>query len=67
MSVKNLVEKIEGRSIKEILHDKYIEKDMTIPEIADELGVSVGIVHKWLKDEGINKHKNIWENSEYFG
>jgi uncharacterized protein YjcR len=67
MSVKNLIEKIEGRPIKEILHDKYIDKDMTIQEIADELGVSVGIVHKWLKENGINKHKNLWTNFEHFG
>lgn len=67
MSVRDLIEKIETRSIKEILMDKYIEQDMTIQQIADELGVSVGIVHKWLKEEGINKQKNIWENAEYFG
>lgn len=67
MSIKDLIEKWENRSIKEILLDKYIEQDLTIPQIADELGVSVGIVHKWLKDEGIDKHKNLFKNFEHFG
>ena len=67
MSVRDLIEKWENRSIKDVLLDKYIEQDMTIPQIASDLGVSVGIVHKWLKEEGIDKHKNLWTNSEHFG
>lgn len=67
MSIKDLIEKWENRSIKDVLLDKYIEQDMTIPQIANDLGVSVGIVHKWLKEEGIDKHKNLWTNSEHFG
>lgn len=67
MSVRDLIEKWENRSIKDVLLDKYIEQDMTIPQIANDLGVSVGIVHKWLKEEGIDKHKNLWTNSEHFG
>ena len=67
MSVRDLVERLENKPIRELLTELYLDKDMTISEIAKRLGVSVGIVHKWLKEEGINKQKNIFETEEHFG
>jgi len=61
MSNVQIIEKWKGKSLDKVLVELYIDSNMSIREIAEELGVSVGIVHKWLCDYGINKPTNLWK------
>lgn len=40
----------------EILRDMYIDKEMSIREISEEIGVSIGSIHNFLKEEGIQRN-----------
>lgn len=49
-NIMKLVEKnYGGRDIEDILKDLYVYRKMTIDQMVDELGVSKGTVHGWLK------------------
>lgn len=39
----------------EVIRRMYIDKDMSVRDISDEIGISVGAVHNYIKDEGIVK------------
>ena len=41
----------------EVMVDMYITKEMSMRDIGIELCCSLGIVHKWLVDEGIPGRK----------
>jgi len=43
-----LVEQAHGKEIDVLLRDMYLEKHMTMREIADALGVGVATVKDWL-------------------
>lgn len=43
-----LIELQWGDSIEKILHFLYVEEDMSIRDVADELGVSKETAYKWL-------------------
>lgn len=60
ISVEKIIERWKGVPLKELLREMYIDRDMTITEISDELCISVGAVHKYLKDYGICKQKGLW-------
>lgn len=47
------VELNTGKSIEDLLHELYIEKGMSIREIAQELNMHYHTVNKWLKLIGI--------------
>lgn len=44
----------------ELLRTLYVEKDMTMKDIAETLHVSTSTVHLWLKKEGIATRRMIW-------
>ena len=44
-----------GVSIEELLHSMYIEKKMSIREIADKLEVHYHTINSWLDEIGIKK------------
>lgn len=43
------VEMEKGVKLEELLHDLYIEKELSIREIAEKLGVHYHTVNSWLK------------------
>ena len=43
------VEIQKGVKLEELLHDLYIEKELSIREIAEKLGVHYHTVNSWLK------------------
>ena len=45
----NWVEMEKGVKLEELLHDLYIEKELSIREIAKKLGVHYHTVNSWLK------------------
>lgn len=47
------IEKEEGVPLEELLHHLYIEKEMSIRDIGEELGVHYHTVNSWLKEIGI--------------
>ena len=56
--VDRLLEKFYGKSVREILYDLYIVKDMNMREVAEELTVSLG----WVQNR-INKY-NLYKINE---
>ena len=62
MSLQKVLEQWKNKPLKELLIEMYIDKDMNIRDISKELCISVGVVHKYLKDFGINKEKKLWED-----
>lgn len=66
MSIQALIEKIEKEPLEDVLRRLYIERDMSMHQVAEELCVSVGLVHKWLHDFSITKNYYLWENDRYF-
>lgn len=45
----------EELTYREILRKLYVDRDMSIRNISDEIGLSVGSVHKDIKEFGITK------------
>ena len=45
----NWVEMEKGVKLEELLHDLYIEKELSIREIAEKIGVHYHTVNSWLK------------------
>lgn len=43
------IELKHGSSLEELLHDMYIEKGLSIREIAQRLGVHYHTINSWLK------------------
>lgn len=60
MSLKKIVESMKHDDIEKILRDLYIKKDYNMVQISEELMVSLGTVHKWLKEYNISKEKNLF-------
>lgn len=40
----------------DILRDMYIVRSLSIRDIADEMGISSGAVHNFIKEEGLQKN-----------
>ena len=57
---KVLLEKLFGKPYNELLVEMYVEKGMSIREIAKELGLSIGTVHNTIKELGLVK-KLKWD------
>ncbi|MCL8207262.1 MAG: DUF1804 family protein [Actinomycetia bacterium] len=51
------VEATWGRPLAEILRELYIEQNLTIPEVADRLGVAWSTVLRWLRKAGITPRR----------
>lgn len=62
-NIKFLIERIyrkewcnEDLTFHDILRIMYIDKNMSMQDISDEIGISIGAVHNFLKSEGISKN-----------
>lgn len=47
---------------KEELVHAYVDEDLTMKEVAEKLGVSVGAVHKYIKSYGIEPRRHMRES-----
>lgn len=52
---KELVRKVTGREVDEVLRDLYVEKRHSQEEIADALGVHRMTIGLWLREYGITR------------
>lgn len=60
MEKTNSMKRIErqyGKKIEEILRELYVEQEMTIEKIAEELIVSPATAYDWLKKANIRTRK----------
>lgn len=48
-------------TFREILKTMYIDKNMSIRDIAKETNCSPTTVHKWIKEEGLAVKKLKWK------
>lgn len=62
-NLKSLVERLyryewneSNLTFHEVLRRMYLDMDMSVLNISDEIGISVGAVHNYLKQEGIQKN-----------
>ena len=49
MSLIKVIEAWKQSPLKDILLKLYIDRDLSIQQVADELKVSAGVVYNWLK------------------
>ncbi len=49
------IELQKGVSLEELLHSMYIEQQLSIRDIAKELGIHYHTVNSWLDEMGIKK------------
>lgn len=61
MSNKQIIEKWKGKSLDKVLVELYIDQNLSMPEVAKELCVALGTVHKWLGYYGIRKTPDLWK------
>ncbi len=61
MSLKDVIEEWKGDTLKNVLLELYIDRDLSMDKVAKELKISVGIVYKWLKEYGISKNTDLWK------
>ena len=61
MSLIKVIEAWKQSPLKDILLKLYIDRDLSIQQVADELKVSAGVVYKWLKKYNITKNNNLWK------
>ena len=61
------IEKNEGVTIEELLHELYIEKEMSIRDISKRLNVHYHTINSWLKEMEIEMrlpHQKLLEMVE---
>ena len=62
MALKVVLAAWRGKPVKDLLYELYIEENYSIPQIAEELKISTGIVCTWLAEYGITKNPVLWKN-----
>ena len=61
MSLIKVIEAWKQSPLKDILLKLYIDRDLSIQQVADELKVSAGVFYNWLKKYNITKNNNLWK------
>ena len=61
MSLIKVIEAWKQSPLKDILLKLYIDRDLSIQQVADELKVSAGVVYNWLKKSNITKNNDLWK------
>ena len=61
MGIVEIIEDWKGKPIRNVILDLYIDRDLTIRGVAEELHLSVGQVHKLIKELGITKNKDLFK------
>lgn len=60
MALIQVIEAWKGKPLEELLKELYLDKDMSMKEIANELCISIGVVHRYLTKFHICKQKDLW-------
>lgn len=61
MSITEIIEEWKGKPLREVILDLYIDQDLSMRGVAKELHLSLGQVHKLIKELGISKNKDIFD------
>jgi hypothetical protein len=59
LSITEIIEEWKGKPLREVILDLYIDQDLSMRGVAKELHLSLGQVHKLIKELGISKNKDI--------
>ena len=59
-SLQRRIEREYGKPIQELLREMYVEKGMTMREIAEVLDVNIRTIQRWSKECGIQARKMMW-------
>lgn len=59
-SLQRKFELIYKKSMYEILYELYVERHMTMQEVAAELDVNLRTVQRWMKQHEIPTRKMTW-------
>lgn len=54
------IENEKGMAFEDIMRSMYVDKQMTMKQIADELDVNLRTVQRWLKECNIQARKMMW-------
>ena len=57
------IEAREGRPMDEILRDLYCVQQLTVEEVAAELGLTKGAISRWLERFGIDRRPTSWRKA----
>ena len=55
MALKKQIERYYKKTMREVLVEMYVDKDMSMSQMAEELCVAKGTVWNWLMEYGIHK------------
>jgi predicted DNA-binding protein YlxM (UPF0122 family) len=61
LSITEIIEEWKGKPLREVILDLYIDQDLSMRGVAKELHLSLGQVHKLIKELGISKNKDIFD------
>ena len=61
MGLIEIIEAWKEKPIRDVILELYIDKDLPMRGVADELHLSVGQVHKLVKELGIAKNKDLFK------
>lgn len=59
-ALQRRIEREYGKPIDEILREMYVDKEMTMKDIASALDVNLRTVQRWVKECGIKARKMTW-------
>ena len=54
------IEAREGRPMDAILRDLYLDRQLTVEQVADGLGLTKGTISRWLERFGIESRPMSW-------
>lgn len=61
MGLIEIIEDWKQKPIRDVILELYIDKDLSMKGVADELHLSVGQIHKLVKELGIAKNKDLFK------
>lgn len=61
MGIIDIIEDWKGKPIREVILELYIDRDLSMRGVAKELHLSLGQVHKLIKELGIAKNKDLFK------
>lgn len=57
------VEQYIGEPLEEYLRRRFVDDQITMPELANELGIAYPMVGKWLEQAGVySRRLGIWKD-----
>lgn len=56
------IEAVRGQSMDAILRDLYVDRQLTLEDVAADLGITKGAVSRWLERFGIARRPTSWRS-----